>query len=203
MKPPKLTRLEMQIMEALWTRGRLSIREIQESIPARNRPAYSTVQTTVYRLEVKRALKRVRKISNAHIFEAVVGRAAARGTQDSLKFEIASVKPADPNARGMRFSTTGAAGLDANNVTLRHLIEFAYNVRSFQVSGGADWIGNERWVILAKPDLRRTFRREPSIGPKKNGSPREFTSARGHCLPNAFTWLYGEKARSFLYTIWY
>jgi predicted transcriptional regulator len=76
---PKLTKLELQIMEALWTRGALSIREIQEAFPEKDRPAYSTVQTTVYRLEGKRALRRVRKISNAHIFEAVVSRDAARG----------------------------------------------------------------------------------------------------------------------------
>jgi predicted transcriptional regulator len=66
-------------MEALWTRGSLSIREIQEAFPEKRRPAYSTVQTTVYRLETKKALRRVRKISNAHIFEAVVSRDAARG----------------------------------------------------------------------------------------------------------------------------
>ena len=76
---PKLSKLEMQIMEALWTKGALSIREIQEAFPVRGRPAYTTVQTTVYRLEGKKALRRARKISNAHIFEAVIGRDAARG----------------------------------------------------------------------------------------------------------------------------
>ena len=76
---PKLTRLELRIMEALWTGGRLSIREIQEAFPEKNRPAYTTVQTTVYRLEDKKALRRVKKISNAHIFEAVVSRNAALG----------------------------------------------------------------------------------------------------------------------------
>ncbi len=76
---PKLTKLELQIMEALWQRGALSIREIQEAFPAKGRPAYTTVQTTVYRLETKKALTRVKKISNAHIFEAVVSRDAARG----------------------------------------------------------------------------------------------------------------------------
>lgn len=75
---PKLSKLEMQIMEALWTRGASSIREIQESFPERDRPAYTTVQTTVYRLEQKRAVKRVKKISNAHIFEPVVSRGAAQ-----------------------------------------------------------------------------------------------------------------------------
>jgi BlaI family transcriptional regulator, penicillinase repressor len=76
---PKLTALELQIMEALWTQGKLSIREIQESFPEPNRPAYTTVQTTVYRLEDKGAVRRAKKISNAHIFEAVVSRQAARG----------------------------------------------------------------------------------------------------------------------------
>src|SRR5579862_7267421 len=75
---PKLTKLELQIMEALWNRGASSIREVQESFPARHRPAYTTVQTTVYRLEDKKALRRVKKISNAHIFEAVVSRGAAQ-----------------------------------------------------------------------------------------------------------------------------
>jgi BlaI family transcriptional regulator, penicillinase repressor len=76
---PKLTRLELHIMDALWNGGSLSIREIQEAFPEKGRPAYSTIQTTVYRLETKKALRRVRKISNAHIFEAVVSREAARG----------------------------------------------------------------------------------------------------------------------------
>jgi len=74
---PKLTKLELQIMEALWSRGASSIREIQEAFPHRGRPAYTTVQTTVYRLEAKGALRRVKKISNAHIFEAVISRSAA------------------------------------------------------------------------------------------------------------------------------
>jgi predicted transcriptional regulator len=78
MARPKLSKLEMQIMDALWSRGSLSIREIQESFPERKRPAYTTIQTTVYRLEVKKALRRARKISNAHIFEAAISREAAQ-----------------------------------------------------------------------------------------------------------------------------
>ena len=74
----KLTPLEMQIMDALWTRGACSIREIQEAFPEKNRPAYTTVQTTVYRLEEKQAVRRSKKISNAHIFEAVLSRADAQ-----------------------------------------------------------------------------------------------------------------------------
>jgi BlaI family penicillinase repressor len=77
MTPPKLTRLELRIMEALWTRGPCSVREIQESFPAKKRPAYTTVQTTVYRLEVKKALRRVKKIATALIFEAAITRESA------------------------------------------------------------------------------------------------------------------------------
>jgi BlaI family transcriptional regulator, penicillinase repressor len=74
---PKLTRLELQILEALWAHGKASIREIQEAFPE-PRPAYTTIQTTVYRLEGKKAVRRVRKISNAHIFEPIVARDVAR-----------------------------------------------------------------------------------------------------------------------------
>lgn len=79
MASPKLTKLELQIMDALWTKDSLSIREIQEAFPEKDRPAYTTVQTTVYRLETKNAVRRAKKISNAHIFEAVISRDAARG----------------------------------------------------------------------------------------------------------------------------
>ncbi len=79
MKLPKLTKLELQIMEALWTQGAASIREIQEAFPERDRPAYTTVQTTMYRMEQKKVLRRVKKISNAHIFEATISRRAAQG----------------------------------------------------------------------------------------------------------------------------
>jgi predicted transcriptional regulator len=74
-----LTNLELRIMEALWNQGRLSIREIQEAFPEADRPAYTTIQTTVYRLEEKGAIRRVRKIGNAHIFDAVISRQDARG----------------------------------------------------------------------------------------------------------------------------
>jgi len=74
---PRLTKLELQIMEALWGAGPSSIREIQEAMPEKQRPAYTTVQTMVYRLEGKKAIRRVKKIGNAHIFEAVVSRSAA------------------------------------------------------------------------------------------------------------------------------
>ncbi len=88
MKFPKLSRLELQIMEALWSKGALSVREIQEAFPDKDRPAYTTVQTMVYRLEAKKAVRRVKKIGNAHIFEAEVSRTAAhrRVIDDVLAF---------------------------------------------------------------------------------------------------------------------
>jgi len=75
---PKLSRLEMQIMEALWNCGSASIREIQESFPEKKRPAYTTIQTTVYRLEGKKAVRRVKKVGNFHVFEAAVTRDIAQ-----------------------------------------------------------------------------------------------------------------------------
>jgi BlaI family transcriptional regulator, penicillinase repressor len=78
MPSPKLSKLELQIMETLWTRGSASIREIQEQFPEKDRPAYTTIQTTVYRLESKKAVRRVKKVGNFHIFEAAVSRDAAQ-----------------------------------------------------------------------------------------------------------------------------
>jgi BlaI family penicillinase repressor len=78
MPRPKLTNLELQILEALWQKGASSVREIQESFPETGRPAYTTVQTVVYRLERKNALRCVKRISNANIFEAVISRNEAQ-----------------------------------------------------------------------------------------------------------------------------
>ena len=78
MTRPGLTKLELKIMEVLWTQGSASIREIQETFPEKNRPAYTTIQTMVYRLEAKKALRRVRKVGNFHIFEPAVSRDAAQ-----------------------------------------------------------------------------------------------------------------------------
>jgi predicted transcriptional regulator len=87
-RQPKLTKPELEIMEALWQHGPSSVREIQERLPEKDRPAYTTVQTVVYRLEAKKAVRRVKKIGNAHIFEAVVSRSAAqrRLIDDLLSF---------------------------------------------------------------------------------------------------------------------
>jgi predicted transcriptional regulator len=78
MAQPKLSKLELHIMETLWTRGSASIREIQEDFPEKDRPAYTTIQTTVYRLEAKKAVRRLKKVGNFHIFEAAVSRDAAQ-----------------------------------------------------------------------------------------------------------------------------
>jgi BlaI family transcriptional regulator, penicillinase repressor len=77
MRMRKFTRLELQILEALWAQGRASLREIQEAFPA-PRPAYTTITTTVYRMEAKDLVRRVRKIGNAHIFAPLVARDVAR-----------------------------------------------------------------------------------------------------------------------------
>jgi predicted transcriptional regulator len=75
---PRLSRLEFEIMESLWNGGDLSIREIQEAFPAKKRPAYTTIQTTVYRLEAKGIVRRVKKVGNFHIFAAAVSRNSAQ-----------------------------------------------------------------------------------------------------------------------------
>jgi BlaI family transcriptional regulator, penicillinase repressor len=78
MAKPKLTKLELQVLEALWEKGACSVREILETFPQPGRPAYTTVQTVVYRLERKKALRCVKRISNANIFEAVISRKDAQ-----------------------------------------------------------------------------------------------------------------------------
>jgi len=78
MRGPKLSKLEIQIMEALWTRGKASIREIQQNFPEKTRPSYGTIQTTTYRMEAKKIVRRVGKIGNFHIFEPLIARDAAQ-----------------------------------------------------------------------------------------------------------------------------
>ena len=78
MAPIKLSKLELQIMEALWSGGPSAVREVQEHFPEESRPAYTTVQTMIYRLEAKKAVRRTKKIGNAHIFEAAISKASAQ-----------------------------------------------------------------------------------------------------------------------------
>jgi predicted transcriptional regulator len=88
MASPKLTKLELQIMETLWTRGACSVRELQEAFPEKDRPAFTTVQTMVYRMEIKKALRCTKRIGKANIFEAAVSR---RGAQGRLIDELLSL----------------------------------------------------------------------------------------------------------------
>jgi BlaI family penicillinase repressor len=108
MPQPKLSKLELQILEALWARGRASIREIQEAFPD-PRPAYTTIQTIVYRLEGKKALRRVRKISNAHIFEPIVARDV---TRHRLLDEILSFFGGRPQPMMAQLAEAGKLTLD-------------------------------------------------------------------------------------------
>jgi predicted transcriptional regulator len=76
MPGPRISRFELQLLEKLWDMGPCPVREIQESLPEKDRPAYTTVQTMIYRLEEKGAVRRIKKIGNAHIFQAVLTRKA-------------------------------------------------------------------------------------------------------------------------------
>jgi len=121
MKTPRLTKLELQILEALWARGNASIRELQEAFPE-PRPAYTTIQTTVYRLESKGAVQRSRKISNAHIFEPLVARDVARLR---LLDEILSFF-------GGRAQPMMAQLVEAGKLTLDDVRELERTIRSFE-----------------------------------------------------------------------
>ena len=92
---PKLTKIEMRVMDAMWRLGPASVREIQEALPAKNRPAYTTVQTMVYRLEAKGAVRRVKKIGNAHVFEPAISRESAqrRLIDELLSFFGGKIQP--------------------------------------------------------------------------------------------------------------
>lgn len=105
----RLTKLELEIMGALWALGSASVREIQELLPERKRPAYTTVQTIIYRLEEKGAVRRVKKIGNAHIFEAVVTRKAAHGR---LIDELLHVFGGSPRLLMAQLVETGRLTLD-------------------------------------------------------------------------------------------
>src|SRR5580698_5285976 len=115
---PKFTKLELQILEAFWANGKASIREIQESFPE-PRPAYTTIQTTVYRLEGKKAVRRVRKISNAHIFEPTVARDV---TRHGLLDEILSFF-------GGRVQPMMAQLAEAGKLTLKDVRELEKTIR--------------------------------------------------------------------------
>jgi predicted transcriptional regulator len=95
MRKPKLTRAELQIMQVLWNRGALSVREIQDAFPEQKRPAFTTVQTVVYRLEAKKAIRIAKKVGNANVFEPVMSRTVAGNSliDDLLGFFGGRVEP--------------------------------------------------------------------------------------------------------------
>jgi predicted transcriptional regulator len=113
MKKPKLAKLELRILEALWARGRATMREIQEAFPE-PRPAYTTITNTVYRMETKRAVKRVSKIGNTDIFEPLIAKNDAR---DGLLDEILSFF-------GGRPQPMMAQLIESGKLTLEDLREF-------------------------------------------------------------------------------
>ena len=127
MSPPRLTRLEMQIMEALWTNGPSAIREIQEAFPKRKRPAYTTIQTTVYRLEEKKVLRRVKKISHAHIFEATLSRKDAQGR---LVDELLALL-------GDKLQPVMAHLIESRRLTLKDIREAEQSLRALEQAGSA------------------------------------------------------------------
>jgi len=95
MRKPKLTKAELQIMQVLWNRGALSVREIQDAFPEQKRPAFTTVQTVVYRLEAKKAIRIAKKVGNANVFEPVMSRTVAGNSliDDLLGFFGGRVEP--------------------------------------------------------------------------------------------------------------
>ena len=135
---PKLSPLELRIMEALWTHGALSVREVLDRFPEATQPAYTTVQTMIYRLEAKKAVRRVKKIGNAHIFEAVVTRQATQGRLiDELMRQF-----------GGRMQPVMAHLIETGNLTLEDVQEAERLLREMPVK--------------ETPDNRAPGRRKPS-----------------------------------------
>jgi predicted transcriptional regulator len=122
--PPRLSKLELRIMDALWTNGTLSVRAIQEAFPEKERPAYTTVQTIVYRLEAKKAVRRVKKVGNALIFEAQISRVSA---QRRLIDDLLSIF-------GGRTQPVMAHLIDAGKLTLEDVQEAERTLRKLSAS---------------------------------------------------------------------
>lgn len=131
--PVKLTKLELEVMGAVWALGSASVREIQEQLPEPKRPAYTTVQTIIYRLEEKGAVRRVKKVGNAHIFEAVVTRKAAHSR---LIDELLNVFGGSPRSLMAQLVETGRLTLeDVRDIETTLAALDAKKTKS--VSGGA------------------------------------------------------------------
>ena len=134
-KQVRLTRLELEVMGAVWALGSASVREIQEQLPEKKRPAYTTVQTIIYRLEEKGAVRRVKKIGNAHIFEAVVTRKAAH---NRLLDELLHVFGGSPRSLMAQLVETGQLTLQDIRDLERTLGELESN------KGARDSTGSEK-----------------------------------------------------------
>lgn len=149
-KPVKLTKLELEIMGAVWALGSASVREIQEQLPERKRPAYTTVQTIIYRLEEKGAVRRVKKVGNAHIFEAVVTRKAAHSR---LIDELLNVFGGSPRSLMAQLVETG-------RLTLEDVRDIETTLASLESS--------KTQSVLDGPQQKRSLRaKEPDKGPGK------------------------------------
>jgi BlaI family transcriptional regulator, penicillinase repressor len=134
MPEPKLSKLELHIMETLWNNGSASIREIQEAFPERDRPAYTTIQTMVYRLEGKKAVRRVKKVGNFHIFEAAVSRNAA---QRRLIDDLLALF-------GGRSQPVMAQLIESGNLTLADVKEAEKLLRKLDKNKNKEKIGREK-----------------------------------------------------------
>ena len=133
-KPVKLTRLELEIMGAMWGLGPASVREVQEQLPESKRPAYTTVQTIIYRLEEKGAVRRVKKIGNAHIFEAVVTRKAAH---KRLLDELLGVFGGSPRSLMAQLVETGQLTLQDLRDLERAVAKLEADKKASKRSGGS------------------------------------------------------------------
>jgi len=131
---PRLSKLELKIMDALWTGGALSVREIQEAFPEDQRPAYTTVQTMVYRLEVKGVVSRVKKIGNAHVFAAAVSRSS---TQRRLLDELLDLF-------GGRSQPLMAHLIESGSLTLDDVKAAEETLRRLQKGGRATRPGTQK-----------------------------------------------------------
>lgn len=123
---PRLSNLEMQILETLWEHGASSVREIQERFPATKRPAYTTVQTMVSRLEAKKAVRRTKKIATAFIFEAAIPRDAARRR---LIDDFLAVFGGEPQPIMTHLIESGRLSLDDVQEAEKHLRQLLKNKR--------------------------------------------------------------------------
>jgi BlaI family transcriptional regulator, penicillinase repressor len=144
-KPVKLTRLELEVMGAVWAVGSGSVREIQEHLPEQNRPAYTTVQTIIYRLEEKGAVRRVKKIGNAHIFEAVVTRKAAHSR---LIDELLNVFGGSPRSLMAQLVETG-------QLTLHDIRELESTLAKLEANKTTTTADDSRKKKSARGDKRR------------------------------------------------